>query len=179
MASASEAECGSLFNNTKEVVALRTTFHRMGHLQPPTPVEVDNSTAVGFSNKQIKQQKSKSMDMRYYWIQDHVAQTHFQVYWRPSLTNLGDYFITHFRPSYHRSTRSTYLQSANHVASLRFCKGVFIPSRNSARNGLIPLQDSSMSGLIHHNPSLGLRHDWDQNLMSQHNSKPKELYRAH
>ena len=74
IASASEAECGALFKNTKEAVALRTTLHEMGHPQPPIPVEVDNSTAVGFANKQIKQQKYKSMDMRYYWIQDRVAQ---------------------------------------------------------------------------------------------------------
>ena len=123
MASTSEAECGALFNNTREAVALRTTLNEMGHPRPLTPVKVDNSTAVGSVNKQIKQQKSKSMDMRYYWIQDCVAQKHFQVYWRPSLNNLGDYFTKHFPPSYHRSTRSTYLQSANHVASLRFCEG--------------------------------------------------------
>ena len=55
MASASEAEYGALFNNTKESVSLRTTLHEMGHPQPPTPVEVDNSTAVVFANKQIKQ----------------------------------------------------------------------------------------------------------------------------
>ena len=71
----------------------------MGRPQPPTLVEVDNSTAVGFSNKKIKQQKSKSMYMRYYWIQDRVAQKHFQVYWRPGLTNLGDYLTKHFPPS--------------------------------------------------------------------------------
>ena len=65
MASASEAEYGALFNNTKEAVALRTTLNEMGHPQPPTPAEADNSTAVGFANKQIKEQKSKSMDMRY------------------------------------------------------------------------------------------------------------------
>ena len=80
MASASEAECGSLFNNTKAAVSLRTTLHKMGHPQPPTPVEVDNSTAVGFANKQIKEQKSKSMDMQYYWIQDCVTQKQFRVY---------------------------------------------------------------------------------------------------
>ena len=123
MASASEAEYGVLFKNTKEAVALRTTLNETGHPQPPTPTEVDNSTAVGFVNKKIKQQKSKSMDMRYYWIQYRVAQKHFQVYWRPSLTNLGDYFTKHFPPSYHRSTESTYLKSANNVASLRFCEG--------------------------------------------------------
>ena len=54
MASTSEAKRGALFYNTKETVALRTTLHEMGHPQPPTPVEVDNSTIVGFSNKQIK-----------------------------------------------------------------------------------------------------------------------------
>ena len=63
------------------------------------------------------------------------------------------------------------------------CKGdvraVLIPSWDSDINGMIPPRDLSMSGLIHHNPSLGLRHDWAQNLMSQHNSKPKEPYRAH
>ena len=179
MAYASEAECGALFNNKEEAFALRTTLHEMGHPQPPTPVEVDNSTAVGFASKQIKQQKSKSTEMRYYRIQYRVAQKHFQVYWRPGLTNLDDYFTKHFPPSYHISTRSTYLQSANQVASLRFCEGVLIPSRDSAMNGMIPPRDSSMSELIHHNPSLGLGHNWAHNLMSQHNSKPKEPCRAH
>ena len=56
---------------------------------------------------------------------------------------------------------------------------VMIPSQESYMNGQIPPWDSSMSGLIHHNPCLGLRHDWAQNLMSQHNSKHKEPGRAH
>ena len=119
------------------------------------------------------------MDMGYYWIQDCVAQKQFRVYWRPGHTNLSNYFTKDFPPFYHRSTRSTYLQSANHVASLRFCEGVLIPSRDSAMNGLIPPRDSFMSGLIHHNPCLGLRHYWAQNLMSQHNSKHKEPIRVH
>ena len=80
MESASEAECGSLFNNSKKDVSLRTTLHEMEHPQPPIPVKVDNSTAIGFASKQIKQQKSKSMDMQYYWIQDCVAQKQFRVY---------------------------------------------------------------------------------------------------
>ena len=152
MASASEAKCGALFNNTKEAVSLRTTLHETGHPQPPTPVEVNNSTSVSFANKKTKQQKSKSTDKRYYWIQDRVAQKQFRVYWRPGHTNLANYFTKHFPTSYHRSTRSTYLQSANHVSSLRFCEGVLIPYRDSSMSGMIPSRDSSMSGLIHHNP---------------------------
>ena len=64
MSSAAEAECGALYDNTKEGVPLRNTLAEMGHPQPPTPLQVDNSTTHGFANKQIKQQKSKSMDMR-------------------------------------------------------------------------------------------------------------------
>ena len=51
IASASEAECGTLFNNTKEAVSFRTTLQKMVHPQLPTPVEVYNSTAVGFAKK--------------------------------------------------------------------------------------------------------------------------------
>ena len=76
MTSASEAECGAIFINTKEAFSLHTTLHKMGHPQPPTPVEVNNSTAVGFAKKTM-QQKSKSMYMRYYWIQDCVSQIVF------------------------------------------------------------------------------------------------------
>ena len=65
MASAAEAECGALFNNTKEGFALHNTLIEIGHPQPPTPVQVNNSTAYGFANKQIKQKRSKSMDMRF------------------------------------------------------------------------------------------------------------------
>jgi hypothetical protein len=49
--SAAEAECGAMFNNTKMTVALRNTLKEMGHEQPPTPLQVDDSMAVGFANK--------------------------------------------------------------------------------------------------------------------------------
>lgn len=118
MSSAAEAECGALYDNTKEGVPLRNTLAEMKHPQPPTPVQVDNSTTHGFANKQIKQQKSKSMDMRFYWVQDRVSQKQFKVYWRPGPTNLADYFTKHHSPSHHRRTRSTYLHCLNHLSSL-------------------------------------------------------------
>ena len=119
LSSAAEAECGALFDNTKESgVPLRNTLTEMGHPQPPTPVQVDNSTTNGFANKQIKQQRSKSMDMRFYWIQDRVAQKQFNVFWRPGPTNLADYFTKHHSPAHHRRERSTYLHCLNHLSSL-------------------------------------------------------------
>jgi hypothetical protein len=117
MSSAAEAECGALFNNTKEAVPLRISLEEMGHTQPPTPVEVDNSTTVGFANKSMKQRKSRSMDMRFYWIQDRVKQRQFDIHWRPGTTNLADYFTKHHSTSHHRRMRPTYLHILNCLQS--------------------------------------------------------------
>jgi hypothetical protein len=100
MGSAAEAEVGALYDNLREGVPLRNTLKEMGYPQPPTPVQVDNSTANGFANNQIKQQKSKAMQMRFYWIQDRVKQKQFHIYWRPGSTNLADYFTKHHSPAY-------------------------------------------------------------------------------
>ena len=46
MTSAAESELGALFVNYQESVPIRITLEEMGHSQPPTPVQVDNSTAL-------------------------------------------------------------------------------------------------------------------------------------
>ena len=61
MASTSESELGALFLNCQEAVPIRITLEEMGHSQWPTPVQVDNFTALGISNGTIKQRKSKAM----------------------------------------------------------------------------------------------------------------------
>ena len=91
MASAAEAEYGALFLNGQAAVPIRTTLIEMHHPQPPTLIQVDNSTAVGIANKSIKQKLSKAMDMRFHWMQDRIIQEHFNFFWKPGLTNLGDY----------------------------------------------------------------------------------------
>ena len=72
MASAAEEEYGSLFLNGQAAVPIGTTLVEMHHPQPPNPIQVDNSTAVGIANKIIKQKRSKAMDMRFHWIQDRI-----------------------------------------------------------------------------------------------------------
>ena len=68
LSSAAEAEFGALFHNTKEATPLRTTLAELGHPQPPTPVLVDNSTAVGLANDTVTQRRSRAIDMRFYWV---------------------------------------------------------------------------------------------------------------
>ena len=110
MASAAEAEVAALFVDSQEAVPIRTMLEEMGHPQPPTPIQADNSTATGFANNTIKQKRSKAMDMRFYWIQDRVRQGQFLIYWRPGTENLGDYHTKHHSAKHHRTVRPTYLQ---------------------------------------------------------------------
>ena len=109
MSSAGEAELGALFYNCKDAVMLRTALEEMGHPQPPTPIQTDNSFAAGMANKQIKQRRSKATDMRFYWVQDRVNQGQFNIYWAKGADNLADYFTKHFPPKYHRHIRKNYL----------------------------------------------------------------------
>jgi hypothetical protein len=113
MASAAEAECGALFINTKEAVALRNTLEEMGHPQPATPVQVDNTTADGIMNGKLLQKRSKAMDMRFYWVQDRVRQKQFHVFWAPGTANLADYFTKHHAPVHHKNMRPVFTHVAN------------------------------------------------------------------
>jgi hypothetical protein len=42
----------------------------MGHKQPPTPLQTDNSTADGVINGKIQPKRTKAMDMRFHWLRD-------------------------------------------------------------------------------------------------------------
>ena len=53
MALAAEAGYGALFLNGQSAVPIRTTLIEMHHPQPPTPIQLDNSTDVGIANKSI------------------------------------------------------------------------------------------------------------------------------
>jgi hypothetical protein len=70
MSSATEAELGGLFINAKTAVPIRTTLEELGHKQPPTPIQTDNSTACGVANNEIQPKATKAMDMRFYWLKD-------------------------------------------------------------------------------------------------------------
>ena len=90
MSSVTEAEYRSCFNNGQKSAPMRVTLHEMGHLQPATPVQVDNLFAAGIVNNEIKQERSKAMDMRFHWIRNRINQGHYIVYWRPGYTNKAD-----------------------------------------------------------------------------------------
>ena len=57
MASAAEAEYGTIFINAKTDVPIRTTLIKMGWKQGPAAVQVDNSKTVGIATKEFFQNK--------------------------------------------------------------------------------------------------------------------------
>ena len=97
---ASEAELWALFLNMKEAKTIRLVLEEMGRSQPPTPI-----TAVEIANDSVKKQRSRSMEMRFFWITDHVRQNLFKVLWHPGAENFANYFTKHFPAAHHIQVR--------------------------------------------------------------------------
>ena len=55
VASAAEAETGGLFYNGQTIIPIRQALEALGHVQPPTPLKTDNSTARDFVNRSLRQ----------------------------------------------------------------------------------------------------------------------------
>ena len=113
MALAAEAEVGAAFLNAQQACALCTTLIKMGHKQPPTPIQTDNNVAQGILQGTVKQKRSKAIDMRFYWLKDRIAQGQFTIHWKPASTNYADYYTKHFAPSHHIGVRPLYLKEDN------------------------------------------------------------------
>ena len=119
MLSAAEVEFGALYLNAKEAVYLRQILTELGHPQPRTPIQTDNSTAEGVINNKIQPKRTKAMDMRFHWLRDCKAQGQFRIYWRPGKTNLADYFTKHHPPMHHVNVRSEFLSKVKDLAEAR------------------------------------------------------------
>ncbi len=91
VALAAEAKLGALYHNCQTAIVFRNSLNDMGHPQPKTPVHCSNATAVGIANNTVKRQRSCSMEMRFFWISDKIAQEMYKVSWHPGQENLADY----------------------------------------------------------------------------------------
>ncbi len=71
MTSAAEAELAALFVTAQEMIPHRQTLIDMGWPQPKSPIQTDNSTAAGVTNKTIVPRRAKMMDMHLWWLRCH------------------------------------------------------------------------------------------------------------
>jgi hypothetical protein len=110
MSSVTEAKIGASYINAQKGVEERNILEEMGHLQPPTPVQTENSTADSIVNLRVQPKRTKAMDMCFHWLRDRgVNQKQFNFYWRPGSLMRADYWTKHHSPSHHRHMRSEIL----------------------------------------------------------------------
>ena len=108
MASAAEAELAALYITARDMVPIRNTLAEMGWPQPKSPIQTDNSTAVGFVNDTIITRRIKMICMRIHWLRCRESQGQFRFYWDKGASNLANYNTKHHLPAYHLAHRSTH-----------------------------------------------------------------------
>ena len=104
------SELGALFRNAKTTVPMRKTLEELGHAQPLTPIQTDNSTAYGVVNNKIIPKATKAMDMRFYWLKDRESQKQFNIHWRPR-KKLADYWTKSSSTLHHQMIRPIILSN--------------------------------------------------------------------
>lgn len=108
--STAEAELAALFLNAKETIPIRQTLIDLDHPQPPADMVTDNAIASGIVNETMRQNKTRAMDMRYFWLIDQKKEGKINVRWRPGHLNMANYFTKHFHAPYHKkSVRYIYI----------------------------------------------------------------------
>jgi hypothetical protein len=106
MSSAAKAELSALYINAHETVPCRTLLKEMGHKQPPTPIQTNNSTALGVVTNTILPRHTKAMDMHLWWLHSRDNQEQFKYYWCPGPTNCGNYFTKHHCSAHHQEKQT-------------------------------------------------------------------------
>ena len=82
MSSAAEAELGGLYILMPGYRCPREkTLEELKHKQPRTPMQTDNSTAMGVVSNKIQPKQTKAMDMIFHWLSCRDLQGQFRYYW--------------------------------------------------------------------------------------------------
>jgi hypothetical protein len=109
--SVAAAELGALFLNARKAKILQLTLHELGHSQSPTPIHINNMTAVGIVNSTVKRQRSRAMEIQYFWLLDQYTQENFAFQHHPDQENLGDYPSKQHTGTGHQNVRPYYLHT--------------------------------------------------------------------
>jgi hypothetical protein len=122
-------------------------------------VHCNNATAVGIANNTVNQQCFRSMEMRYFWVCDKVAQNAYSIKWHPGQENLADYQCKHHVGAHHQAVCPWYLHKNNSTlilpwatrpVTLKGCVGT-LPAGYVRNVPLppVPLSQSTQSHQVH------------------------------
>jgi hypothetical protein len=76
MSLVAETEVGALYIKCREVIPACHTLEFMGHPQPLSPMQMDNTIALGIVNNNVIK-KVKAIDMKYHWLCNRECQGQF------------------------------------------------------------------------------------------------------
>jgi hypothetical protein len=77
MASAAKSELAAYFIMALEMIPHHQTLIAMGWPQPKSPIQMDNSTAAGVTNKTIVPRGAKMMNVHFWWLHCRKSQDQF------------------------------------------------------------------------------------------------------
>jgi hypothetical protein len=88
-----EAEIAGVFAAACIALDERQILADLGHPQPPAVIYYcDNECTIGLANRTMTPKFSKSLNMRFNWLRDHVDQGQFRIVFVPGVLNLADFF---------------------------------------------------------------------------------------
>ena len=119
MSSAAEAELGALFINCRKAIPATHALEAMGHKQPPTTMQTDNTTSHRVVTNNIVRKRHKYIDMKLHWLRCIIPQKTFRHYWKPGPKNLGDYITKHHAAIHYRAVCRTYLTPKHKLVLFR------------------------------------------------------------
>ena len=119
ISSVAEAKLGALFINCDEEILARHALEEMGHKHPLTPMQTDNTTALGDVTTNIASKHLKSIDRKLHWLCCWATYGTFRHYWRSDPTNLADYDTKHHAPIHHWAVWPTCLAAKHHLYLIR------------------------------------------------------------
>ena len=68
---------------------------------------------VGITDNTIEKQRSRAMEMHYFWLLDQETQRYFKVYYQPGAENVGDYPSKAHAGPIHTQSRPYYPHEVN------------------------------------------------------------------
>ena len=91
---------------------IRVSLKETGHPQPPPPLQTDNKCACGLTDDNMEKWFSNIINMRSYWVRDHVCHGQPIIYLQKGANNLVDNFTKHHTPTHHQNTHNRYSTNA-------------------------------------------------------------------
>jgi hypothetical protein len=74
-------------------------------------IHIDNTTTIGIVSNTIKWQRSRAMEMRYFWLLDGKMQKYFKFFYQPGKENLEDYPSKHHTADIHQHVHPYYVHT--------------------------------------------------------------------